>query len=79
MREIFLPQDKKYFDFFTLQARNIQLSSQKLLSAFGTGDLSIIQARQEIRQNEHENDQIVHSIYDWLNTSFITPLTAMTS
>ncbi len=74
LREIFIPQDKKYFDFFTLQARNIQLASQKLLSAFGTGELSITQARQEIRQIEHENDQIVHSIYDRLNKSFITPI-----
>ncbi len=74
LREIFIPQDKKYFDFFTLQARNIQLASQKLLAAFSAGESTIVQARQEIRQIEHENDQIVHSIYDRLNSSFITPI-----
>ncbi len=74
LREILIPQDKQYFEFFTLQAENIQLASQKLLAAFGTGELSIEQARKEIRQIEHENDQIVHSIYDRLNTSFITPI-----
>ncbi len=74
LREIFIPQDKKYFEFFTLQAKNIQLASQKLLAAFSTGELSVEQARREIRQIEHENDQIVHSIYDRLNTSFITPI-----
>lgn len=74
LREIFIPQDKKYFEFFTLQAKNIHLASQKLLAAFSTGQLSIEQARKEIRQIEHENDQIVHSIYDRLNTSFITPI-----
>jgi uncharacterized protein Yka (UPF0111/DUF47 family) len=74
LREIFIPQDKKYFEFFTLQAKNIQLASQKLLAAFSTGELPIEQARKEIRQIEHENDQIVHSIYDRLNTSFITPI-----
>ena len=36
--------------------------------------MSIAQARKEIRQIEHENDQIVHSIYDRLNTSFVTPI-----
>ncbi len=74
LREIFIPQDKIYFEFFTLQAKNIHLASQKLLAAFSTGELSIEQARKEIRQIEHENDQIVHSIYDRLNTSFITPI-----
>jgi uncharacterized protein Yka (UPF0111/DUF47 family) len=74
LREIFIPQDKIYFEFFTLQAKNIQLASQKLLAAFSTGELSIEQARKEIRQIEHENDQIVHSIYERLNTSFITPI-----
>jgi uncharacterized protein len=74
LREIFIPQDKQYFEFFTLQAKNIQLASQKLLAAFSTGELSIEQARKELRQIEHENDQIVHSIYERLNTSFITPI-----
>jgi len=74
LREIFIPQDKIYFEFFTRQAKNIQLASQKLLAAFSTGELSIEQARKEIRQIEHENDQIVHSIYDRLNTAFITPI-----
>ncbi len=57
-----------------MQAENIQLAAQKLLAAFRTGELSIAQARKEIREIEHENDQIVHSIYDRLNTSFITPI-----
>ena len=74
LREIIIPEDKKYFKLFTLQAKNIQLASQKLLAAFSTGDLSIEQARKEIRQIEHENDQIVRSIYDRLNTSFINPM-----
>ncbi len=74
LREILIPQDRKFFEYFTLQAGNIQLASQKLLAAFETGTLSIEQARKEIRQIEHENDQIVHSIYDRLNTSFITPI-----
>jgi predicted phosphate transport protein (TIGR00153 family) len=36
--------------------------------------VSIGQARKEIRQIEHENDQIVHSIYQRLNRSFVTPI-----
>ncbi len=74
IRELLIPQDKKFFDSFTIRASNIQLASQKLLAAFGTGELSIEQARREIRQIEHENDEIIHSIYDRLNTSFITPI-----
>ncbi len=74
IRELLIPQDKKFFDSFTIQARNIQLAAQKLLAAFNTGDLPIEQARREIRRIEHDNDGIVHSIYDRLNTSFITPI-----
>ncbi len=74
LREIFIPQDKQYFEFFTRQAENIQLASQKLLAVFSTGGLSIEQARKEIRRIEHDNDEIVHSIYDRLNASFITPI-----
>ena len=74
LREILIPQDKKYFEMFTAQAGNIRLASQKLRAAFSTGEMSIGQARKEIRQIEHENDRIVHSIYERLNTSFITPI-----
>ncbi len=74
IRELLIPQDKKFFDSFTIQARNIQLAAQNLLAAFTTGELSIQQARKEIRRIEHENDGIVHSVYDRLNTSFITPI-----
>ncbi len=74
LREILIPQDKKFFELFTAQARNIQLASQKLRAAFSTGEVSIEQARKEIRQIEHENDQIVHSIYERLNRSFVTPI-----
>ncbi len=74
LREILIPEDKKFFELFALEARNIQLASEKLLGAFRTGELPIPQARKEIRQIEHENDQIVHSVYDRLNTSFVTPI-----
>ncbi len=74
IREILIPQDKIFFEFFTQQAKNIQLASRKLLTAFNDGGISIAEARKELRQIEHDNDQIVHSIYDRLNTSFITPI-----
>ncbi|HSR11134.1 MAG TPA: DUF47 family protein [Thermodesulfobacteriota bacterium] len=74
LKEIFIPQDKIYFDLFTHQAKNIASAAEKLLAAFKTGELSIEQARKEIRQIEHDNDQIVHSIYDRLNKSFVTPI-----
>lgn len=74
LREILVPHDKKFFELFAVQAANIQLAAQKLRAAFSEGTLSIADARKEIRQIEHENDEVVHSIYERLNTSFITPI-----
>ncbi len=74
LREILIPEDKKFFELFAGEAANIQLASEKLLAAFLTGEPPLIQARKEIRQIEHENDQIVHSVYDRLNRSFVTPI-----
>jgi len=73
IRQILIPQDKKFFESFHEQAQNILLSSQKLVSSFND-QLTIEQGRKEIRQIEHDNDQIVHSIYDRLNQSFVTPI-----
>lgn len=73
IKEILIPQDKKFFEYFTRQAENIRFASRKLLAAF-SGDMPIADSRKEIRQIEHDNDQIVHSIYARLNTSFITPI-----
>ena len=48
LREILIPEDKKFFELFAIEARNIQLASEKLFAAFRTGELPILQARQEI-------------------------------
>ena len=48
LKEILIPEDKKFFELFAIEARNIQLTSEKLLAALRTGELSIIQARKEI-------------------------------
>jgi uncharacterized protein len=74
LREILIPQDKVFFESFTHQANNILLASRKLSAAFDAQNISIEEARKEIRQIEHENDQLVHSIYDRLNESFVTPI-----
>lgn len=74
LREILIPQDKRFFESFDSQAQNILLASKKLVAAFNLESLTIEQGRREIRQIEHENDQIVHSIYERLNKSFVTPI-----
>lgn len=74
IRGIIIPQDKKFFESFSAQANNILLASQKLFAAFYTCDASIEDARRVIKDIEHDNDQIVHSIYERLNKSFITPI-----
>ncbi len=74
LREILIPQDKKFFESFHSQASNILQASQKLAAAFAAGSDSIENARKEIREIEHQNDQIVHSIYERLNKSFVTPI-----
>ena len=74
LRGIIIPQDKKFFESFSNQANNILLASQKLYAAFNSGTLSIEDARREIKDVEHNNDQLVHSIYERLNQSFITPI-----
>lgn len=74
IREILIPQDKIFFETFNKQASNILAASQKLNAAFDTLQLTIAVARTEIKQIEHESDQLVHTIYERLNESFITPI-----
>jgi uncharacterized protein len=74
LREILIPADKKFYESFRDQAQNILLAAHKLNSAFNAQTLSVEEARKEIKQIEHNNDQIVHSIYSRLNKSFVTPI-----
>jgi uncharacterized protein len=74
IREILIPQDRIFFDSFMQQANNIFVASQKLNAAFETKEISAEKAREEIEKLEHENDQLVHLIYDRLNASFVTPI-----
>jgi uncharacterized protein len=73
LRELLIPQDKVFFDLFEKQAGVVKEAAWQLVAL--TEDFtSVKEKRHEIEKLEHKGDQITHSIYEQLNSTFITPL-----
>ena len=71
IREILIPQEKKFFDLLEELSSQVRMASTELGNVFaGSNNGSLT----KIENLEHEGDRIVHSIYTLLDKSFITPL-----
>ena len=71
IREILIPQEKKFFDLLEELSSQVRMASTELGSVFaGSNNGSLT----KIENLEHEGDRIVHSIYTLLDKSFITPI-----
>jgi uncharacterized protein len=73
LREILIPREKIFFDLLEKESKNV------LAGAYALHDLidnfeQLALMRDKIKQIEHEGDNIVHSIYDRLIKTFITPI-----
>lgn len=73
LKEWVIPQDKRFFDVLdaiTANARACALALKDLLDDF----TNVQEKRRQVKDLEHEGDELVHQMYELLNRSFITPI-----
>ncbi len=73
LREILIPREKIFFQLLEEESKNV------LAGAVAFGELiqnyhDLADKRNKIKDIEHHGDEIVHSIYDRLVKTFITPI-----
>ncbi len=73
LRAVLIPQEKIFFQLLDQESKNVLAGAQELKALVENfGQLSA--RRNQIKQIEHHGDEIVHSIYDHLVKTFITPI-----
>ena len=73
IREWLIPQDKVFFDLLEAESKVVVLGAHQLEDAIENFD-RLDQRRRELKETEHQGDEIVHQIYDRVNRTFITPI-----
>jgi predicted phosphate transport protein (TIGR00153 family) len=73
LREILVPREKVFFQLLEEESRNVLLGAQALNDMILNFE-DISEKRKHIEEIEHRGDEIVHSIYERLRTTFITPI-----
>ncbi len=73
LRELLIPQERIFFQLLEQESKNV------LAGALAFNDLvqnfdQLADKRDKIKDIEHQGDNIVHSIYDRLIKTFITPI-----
>jgi predicted phosphate transport protein (TIGR00153 family) len=69
-----LPRDDKFYQFFLKQSDIICQASRVLLEGVRIGNSRLAGAATEISVLEHRGDEVIHSIFNRLKQTFITPL-----
>jgi predicted phosphate transport protein (TIGR00153 family) len=69
----FLPRDEQFFTYFAEAADNAQATAKKLAEVIEFGPDTERQVRQ-LRDLEHQGDEMTHRIFQALNSTFVTPL-----
>ncbi len=73
IREWLIPQDKVFFDLLEDESKVVVLGAHQLEDAIENFD-RLDERRHELKETEHQADEIVHRIYDRVNRTFITPI-----
>lgn len=73
LREWVVPQDRVFFDLLEKESQNVVKGAKQLEDAIISFD-RLEERRKELKETEHEGDEIVHEIYVRINRSFITPI-----
>ncbi len=69
-----VPKDRKFFPLFNEAADNLVLASELLIKLMGENDLTQREVYiKEIKDAEHQGDDITHKLLVQLNGTFITP------
>jgi predicted phosphate transport protein (TIGR00153 family) len=67
------PRETSFYDMFAASADNIVVGSKLLLELLGADVAARPELAERMRAAEHAGDEITHSIFHQLNSSFITP------
>ncbi len=73
LRELLIPREKIFFQLLEQESKNVLAGAQALndlIRNFG----NLAEMRNKIKDIERQGDDIVHSIYDHLVKTFITPI-----
>ena len=73
LKELLIPQEKVFFRLLEEESKNV-LAGAMALSNLISDYSNLEQKRNGIKDIEHHGDEIVHSIYDRLVKTFITPI-----
>jgi uncharacterized protein Yka (UPF0111/DUF47 family) len=73
LRDILLPRERVFFQLLEQESRNVLKGAQALDDMILHFE-NLSEKRKRIEDIEHRGDEIVHSIYDQLRTTFITPI-----
>ena len=73
LRDILIPKEKIFFQLLEQESKNVLAGAQALSELIKNFDnLNVM--RDRIKDIEHKGDDIVHSIYERLVKTFITPI-----
>jgi uncharacterized protein len=73
LRELLIPQEKIFFELLEQESKNVLAGALELDDLVQNFD-QLADKRNKIKDIEHQGDNIVHSIYDRLIKTFITPI-----
>jgi hypothetical protein len=73
LKEMLLPQERKFFDLLEKQAKHMVRGAEMLVQGLEEWD-NPEELRKRLKDVEHDGDQVVHDIYLQLNRTFITPI-----
>jgi uncharacterized protein len=73
LRDLLIPREKIFFQLLEQESKNVLAGAQALSDLIQNFD-QLAEMRNRIKDIEHAGDDIVHSIYDHLVKTFITPI-----
>ncbi len=73
LRELLIPKERIFFQLLEQESKNVLAGAKALRDLIGDFD-HLADMRNKIKEIERQGDDIVHSIYDHLVRTFITPI-----
>jgi predicted phosphate transport protein (TIGR00153 family) len=73
LRNIFLPREKVFFELLEKESHNVMLGAQAFRDLILNYE-HLQQKRDQVKDIEHQGDDIVHQIYEQLMKTFVTPI-----
>ena len=73
LKELLIPQEKIFFELLEQESKNVLAGALALDDLVQNFD-QLADKRNTVKDIEHQGDNIVHSIYDRLIKTFITPI-----